>query len=201
MSRRRSRTRAGMTLLEMLIALAVVGLVLGNVTMMVGSSSDAYEKEASKANLEDQLTQTLDRIVLALAGAGEDSLQPGTQSPSFHSSLEFRPSLGVQDGVVVRGDSERIELVVDDDGRVVWRERPEEMDGRTVTWTRWVRDFLEGEISNGIDDNGNGLVDESGLVFVIRGSEVEVMLTLQRGGASSESSTYSRTAIVHCRNS
>jgi prepilin-type N-terminal cleavage/methylation domain-containing protein len=201
MSGRGSRTRAGMTLLEMLIAMAVVGLVLGNVTMMVGSSSDVYEKESSKANLEDQLTQTLDRIVLALAGAGEGSLQPGTQSPSFHDSLEFRTSLGVQDGVVVHGDSERIELVVEDDGRVVWRERPEEISGRSVTWTRWVRDFLEGEVSNGVDDNGNGLVDESGLVFVIRGSEVEVMLTLQRAGASGESSTYSRTAIVHCRNS
>jgi prepilin-type N-terminal cleavage/methylation domain-containing protein len=198
--RARLGARAGMTVIEMLIAMAVVGLVLGNVTMMLGSSSEAYSTETSKANLEDQLTQTLDRAVLALMGASEESLQPGTQAPAFHSTLDFRASLGVQEGVVVHGDAERIELVLED-GRVVWRERPDDDSGRSVTWTRWVREFLEGEVPNGVDDNGNGLVDESGLAFVIRGSEVEVLLTLERVGSDGKSSTYSRTAIVHCRNS
>jgi prepilin-type N-terminal cleavage/methylation domain-containing protein len=193
------RARSGFTVIEMLIAMVVVGLVLGNVAMMVGSSNDAYERESAKANLEDQLTQTLDRIVLALMSASEDSLAPGAQSPAFHTSLEFRQSLGVQDGALIQGEPERIELVVED-GRVVWRERPDELDERSVIWTRWVRGFLEGEVPNGLDDNGNGLVDESGLAFVIEGSEVEVLLTLERVGSDGRSSTHSRTAIVHCRN-
>ena len=88
-----------------------------------------------------------------------------------------------------------------DQGQVIWRDKPGEVDERSVVWSRWVSDFLENELPNGIDDNGNGLIDESGLTFVIDGSMVTIRLTLQRTGSDGKSSVYSREATVHCRNS
>ena len=46
-----------------------------------------------------------------------------------------------------------------------------------------VREFLEGEIPNGKDDNGNGRVDERGLCFVLEGEILRILLTLEQPGA------------------
>lgn len=196
----RTRRRGGFTLLETLIALTVVGLVLGNIVMVTRSTSEAYDQEMSKASLELQLDQTLDRIALALMAASVSSLQPGVANPAFHSTLSYAQSLGVQDGAVVHGAPERISLRIEN-GEVVWLERPGEPGERMATWTRSVRAFLEGELPNGVDDNGNGLVDESGLAFVIEGSLVRVLLTLEREGAGDRRLTYTRESLVRCRNS
>jgi len=196
----RARRRGGFTLLETLIALTVVGLVLGNIVMVTRSTSEAYDEEMSKASLELQLDQTLDRIALALMAASASSLQPGVATPAFHSTLSYAQSLGVQDGAVVHGAPERISLRIEN-GEVVWLERPGEPGERMATWTRSVREFLEGELQNGVDDNGNGLVDESGLAFVIEGPIVRVLLTLEREGAGDRRLTYTRESLVRCRNS
>lgn len=200
MKRALRSARAGFTLLETLIALTVVGLVLGNIVMVTRSTSDAYDEEMSKASLELQLDQTLDRIALALMSASAASLQPGAANPAFHSTLSYAQNLGVQAGEVVHGAPERISLRIEG-GEVVWIERPGEPGERMATWTRSVREFLEGERPNGIDDNGNGLVDESGLAFVIESGVVRVLLTLERNGRGGDSLTYTRESVVHCRNS
>jgi prepilin-type N-terminal cleavage/methylation domain-containing protein len=196
----RARRRGGFTLLETLIALTVVGLVLGNIVMVTRSTSEAYDEEMSKASLELQLDQTLDRIALALMAASASSLQPGVATPAFHSTLSYAQSLGVQAGAVVHGAPERIALRIEN-GEVVWIERPGEPGERMATWTRSVREFLEGELPNGVDDNGNGLVDESGLAFVIEGSIVRVLITLEREGAGDRRLTYTRESLIRCRNS
>jgi prepilin-type N-terminal cleavage/methylation domain-containing protein len=199
MRHRSGNSRGGFTLLEVMIGMVVVGLVLGNVVMMMGSSADAYDKQSSKANLELQLDQTLDRIVLALMSASRESLDPNESNPTFLTSLQFRQSLGVQDGAVVASVQERIELQVEN-GEVVWREKPEEPDERAVIWSRWASEFFQGELPNGVDDNGNGLIDETGLAFQIDGSRITVYLSVERVDADGERVVYSRSAVVHCRN-
>lgn len=191
--------RAGFTLLEILIALTVVGLVLGNIVMVMRSSSDAHDDETSRATLELQLDQTLDRIVLALMAASSESLEPGASAPAFHDRMEYMQSLGVNEGKLVLGKPERIEMRIDQ-GEIIWIENPGDAGERLATWSRWVRKFLEGEEPNGRDDNGNGLVDESGLAFVLEGTQVTVMLSLERKDPAGRTVVYSRTAIVHCRN-
>ncbi len=44
---------------------------------------------------------------------------------------------------------------------------------------RNVREHLEGEIDNGADDNGNGLIDEGGLSFSLAGKTLTIRLTIQ----------------------
>jgi hypothetical protein len=108
-------------------------------------------------------------------------------------------NLGVQNGQVVLGDAESIELVVQG-GQVLWRQRPDELDERMVVWTRWVAEYLDGELPNGVDDNGNGLTDETGLAFVVSGSQVEIFLCLERRGDDGQVVRHQRSAVVTCRN-
>lgn len=42
--------------------------------------------------------------------------------------------------------------------------------------------YAPGEANNGIDDNGNGLIDEGGLAFEVVGRELRMWLALQRPG-------------------
>ena len=60
--------------------------------------------------------------------------------------------------------------------------------------------FLAGELPNGMDDNGNGLIDEKGLSFVVDRDSVTIRLTLER--VSNDGSVISKTvqSTVTCRN-
>ena len=62
-----------------------------------------------------------------------------------------------------------------------------------MVWSSLVRPLLEGEIQNGKDDNGNGLIDEQGLTFVIDGRAIRMRLTIGRDG---ESVTHERTVAA-----
>jgi hypothetical protein len=59
---------------------------------------------------------------------------------------------------------------------------------------------MEGEVMNNLDDNGNGLVDESGLCFTFEDNTVTVRLTLEAEGP--DRATLSRVfqGLVFCRN-
>ncbi len=195
----RTRPRAGFSLLELLIALGVAGLIFANVGLVLRSGSESRERDATRGDLDVQIDRTLDRILLALMSANVDSLDPTAPSPSFQNALEYVQNLGVQNGEVVLGDAERIELVVNG-GQVQWRQRPGELDERMVVWTRWVAQYLDGEQPNGVDDNGNGLIDETGLAFVVSGTQVEVFLCLERRGDDGEVVRHQRSAVVACRN-
>jgi hypothetical protein len=177
----------------------VIALIFGNIAMVMRSSESAYQQQASTSDLDIQADQTLDHVALALMSARLQSLDPTANSPAYHSSLQFVQTLGVENGQIVTSDPERVELIVDQ-GKVVWKQRPDQLDERMIVWSRWVSDFLEGEILNGIDDNANGLVDEKGLAFVIQGSQVTIHLTLERGEPGGGTILQSRSTVVACRN-
>ena len=193
------RSRGGFSLLELIIALGVAVLIFANIGLVLRSGSEQREAQSIRGDLDVLIERTLDRISLALMSADVGSLDPTAPSPSFQSALEYVQNLGVQNGQVVLGDAESIELVVQG-GQVLWRQRPDELDERTVVWTRWVAEYLDGELPNGVDDNGNGLTDETGLAFVVSGSQVEIFLCLDRRGDDGQVVRHQRSAVVSCRN-
>ena len=177
----RAARRAGFTALEVLIALSLIGLVIANVVMVMDSSTKEYHEGVSVSEVEFQTARTMDRIALAVMGSSLDNLIIPQEMPNKSSSLKYRLSLGFVDGQEVFSEQEEISLG-GDPGQVIWAEKPDEPDERSVVWTNWVREYLEGEVANGVDDNGNGIIDESGLMFTFTGNLVTIALTLERPG-------------------
>jgi len=176
---RRARQHAGFTLLEVVIAVTILGMIAANVTMVSRSSAQAYEVGASTSALDAQLDRTMDRIAMALMAARTESLFPSNSVPMWTPNLTFDQSLGFEDGEEVIGEVERIERAPGT-AQVVWKQRPDTLEERRVVWTNWVRELLKDEQANGIDDDANGLIDEDGLSFTVDGNRVTIRLTLER---------------------
>ncbi len=195
----RARGRAGFTLIEVVIAVTILAMVAANVLMVERSSSKAYEAGASMSSLDVQLDRTMDRIVLALMAARKDSLTPANNAPLFTWHLDFNQSKGFEDGHEVLGDTERIELLPGPE-QIVWKQRPDTVDERKVVWTNWVRQLFKDEVPNGIDDDLNGLTDETGLSFTVDGNRVTIRLTLEREGPEHTTLKRTQETTVTCRN-
>lgn len=193
------RRRAGFTLIEAAIAIALLALVFVKVGMLVKMRADTAAHESTSLVVDDQARRVLEQISYAVMGASRERLIPDPQSPIYSSELRYEVSLGVQDGSVVWGDAQWIGLGAGD-REVAWRERPDTPDERRVVWCKVVRPFLEGELMNGLDDNGNGLIDEKGLVFTLNGNRVTVRLTLERKSDTGEIVTRTVETMVTCRN-
>jgi prepilin-type N-terminal cleavage/methylation domain-containing protein len=191
--------REGFTVLEMVIALSILGLVLGNILMVTRSSTKAYEAGASMGALDAQLDRTMDRIALALMAAKKDSLTPSNQAPLWTPSVSYEQSLGFEDGGEILSDPERIELVPGPE-QIVWKQRPDTSNERKVVWSNWVRQLFKNESLNGLDDDGNGLTDEAGLSFTIDDNRITIRLSLERQGQDHAILTRTQETVVTCRN-
>lgn len=191
--------RRGFTLIELMLTISLVGLVMVNVWMVLRESSDAYSARTVDYDAEVQAQRALDRICEALIGSNRDSLMIALENPLFESRLDFEINIGFEDGQPVFGEPQRIELEQADDS-IVWTQLAGEDEERRAVWTRHVRDLLEGEVLNGEDDNGNGLIDERGLNFSVDGKMIVVRLTIERPGPKGGLVTKTLESRVTCRN-
>lgn len=196
---RARRSHAGFTLLEMVISIGLVALVITNIVMAMDSSTKAYRAGASRVEVEDQARRTLDRIALAVMGSSREGLAPGQEFPFDTHVLTYQLNLGYQDGEVVWSDPERIQRE-EQAAQITWSRNPGDPDEQRVVWTKWVRDYMQGEVFNGIDDNGNGLVDEKGLSFTIEEDLVTIRLTLEKAGPDGNPVTVPLETQVDVRN-
>ena len=78
-------------------------------------------------------------------------------------------------------------ISVDANGTIMISEDVGLASERATPWCSGVPALLDGEILNGIDDNGNGLSDEPGLCFTRSGSLLTIRFTL--GGPDSRGYT------------
>lgn len=196
-----SRARAGFTLVELLIVLALLVVVIIKLTIVVDDASQAHRKESSAMALEDQAYRVLDRISFALIGADPSTLVPDNPFPFSNTEVKFQVSMGVEDGEVVWGDPEMISLDEDAPSRLFWAQNYEdEFNERLVVWCNTVSENLENEVINGVDDNDNGLTDEDGLSFVIDRDAVTIRLTLERPNKEGEPTLRTVSTTVTCRN-
>lgn len=172
--------RAGYTLIEAMVGIALVSLLSLMAAMLVRMTRTSQVADVSAIELEDQAYRLLDRIQYAIIGTDRDKLFPDPVTPIHSSELSYEVVIGVEDGEVVWGDPERIGLEAADSKRLVWNRNPGEADEQRSIWCNVVRPFIEGELPNGIDDNGNNLVDEKGLSFTLQGNMVTIRITLER---------------------
>lgn len=198
----RGRTRGirGITLLEVLIGVGLLALVFGNIYMVLGRSAKTYTVQTDNAEADAHVRRTLDRITMALVGADYESLFNAMQSPLAADEINYRTCLGVNDGLEVWSDPQRIAMTVDKGRQVTWFEDPGEVDQRRVAWSNWVREWFAGEVPNGIDDNGNGLTDEAGLSFDVEGKLIRIQLTIEKPGPDGKTIVRKLESKVTCRN-
>jgi type II secretory pathway pseudopilin PulG len=191
---------SGLSILELLLALGLFGVVAVKAALVLNSANDSYEENTAKMSLEDKARRTLDQIAYAIMGSDRETLFPEADSPLFTDSLEYSLSLGVdEDGNVIFDDPEEIGLSEDED-QVLWRKNPDTPEETRVAWCNVVRPFLEGELMNGDDDNENGIIDEKGLAFVMDRDSVTIRLSLECPTADGGTVTQTVETTITLRN-
>jgi prepilin-type N-terminal cleavage/methylation domain-containing protein len=195
-----NRRRSGFTLVEMVITMVIVALIGCNISMVMKTGTSAYEAGMMESELTSQTSKTLDRIQLALMSSSLEDLNPELSEGMHCSYIDYCESLGLNEaGELVFADPERIALATNED-EIVWQEDPGGENERSVVWTKNVPDLYRDEVLNGIDDNGNGLLDEEGLFFEQHGNSIQVQLTVQRTDSSGRQITKDSGLTVTCRN-
>lgn len=195
LNRSRSNGRAAFTLVEMLVASAILAVIMGAIGMTVLRGKENFRQGVTSAVLEARGRRVLERIVTELQAAQTTSLTPMPNPPLGSSTLRFRSSAGVVAGVQQWTPWSRIAFLDDpndpvngrddngngmiDEGRVVLIRDDGGPNQIQITLANNVSRLLEGEKANAADDNGNGLVDEAGLSFSIDGNQtLTIRLTL-----------------------
>ncbi len=199
-----ARDRSGFTLLEMSVALVLLVLVLGNVYSLLRRSSKALGAQNSAFDVDTQAQRAMDHITMAIVGASESTLtnkSGGSPSvaPFSMDAMLYKESLGVQDGQMVSSPQQRIEFT-NTTGEVTWIENPGTAEEKRVVWSKNIPPFLQEEIANSIDDNHNGIIDETGLSFVKDGKSITVYLTVKRTTPDGHIYEKKLQDTVTCRN-
>ncbi len=149
-----SRTRAanqGFTLIELAITMGIAGLVLGSLARVLDSSKNTYGRGSAVAQVQNDARRTLDRVSAELENGGFGTLLPNPVGVAV-DDLVFQAATGIDGatGALLFGNSSRLRFV-----------------------------YQTGEMNNGLDDDGDGLVDEGNLVFTrnyLLAGEVRVVL-------------------------
>jgi len=195
----RARTDSrGFTLIELCIALGLLTLMFIKLTLMMNDATTAHRRESVSMALEDRAALVLDRIAYAVIGSDPDTLFPNSEAPFFADRIEFKLSLGVEDGKVVWSDPEVIGLQ-DDPSLLYWARNEGEVGEQIVIWCRTVAEYFATELGNGEDDNDNGVTDETGLNFVLDGESVTIRLTIERTTPEGPV-RHTQETVVTCRN-
>lgn len=187
-----SSPRRGLTLVELTITMSMVGVTFFVLSAFLRASTGFYRLSSTSMNTEGLGSRAVHEIADALRGARLDSIAGLPEAPLCDAALLFETTepydgkssatsapiwITANAGELVRSDAFLL---------------PAE---RRTTLLKGVPELFEGETLNGLDDNGNGFVDEPGLFFAREGSTIVLGLTLEAGDL-----TRSWTTRVVCRN-
>ena len=196
-------SRRGMTMIEIMVSTAVLSVVMLCVALVTKSSNGVYRTTLARDILRQHSQSALDRIVDALSTASKTTFGAAHAAPFGSSTIDFRTPTGVAGGVVSWSTKNRIcyqaapgahgkshsgahGQTLDNDGEVVLVRGVGAAKSDTTVLVTHVAALLEGETANGKDDNGNGLIDEQGLSFVLVGDQLTIRLTVADFNADGE---------------
>lgn len=193
--RQRASRRAGYSMLELMIGLALTATMVLAVVFTSDRTTGAYRESRARQDLEMQASRTLDRIASVFADAERAGLDPQPLAPFGAEAVDYRRCLGWDGADVVWGPESRFALELEtgelddgvdnngnglvDEGVVVWIREPDTPNEQRTVIAHGVSRLWPGEIENGGDDNGNGLLDERGLSFELSGNVLTIRLCLE----------------------
>ena len=186
--------KRGFALIELMIAVSLLMVVTGSVVMMSIRSSDAYKTARSRAEVNERARRAADRVVNLLLNTSEGRMNPvpdvlWTNFLTFQSiestaggavawtpiaqlALQYEPG-EVDDGLDNNGNG----LI--DECQLVYTRDIIGANPLTVVLCKGVAEFLQGEVLNVDDDNGNDLDDESGFCIFKEGDLLMIRITVQ----------------------
>lgn len=206
--------RAGYTLLEMTIAVSVLGLVLGSVGVFQNMSNDQSQSLIERSQVESRAQRTLQRIVAELTGVAQSLLVPDPGSVFGSSTLTYQRAASVSaSGTIVWESPSTLRLEADpadpsngqdDDGdgltdecRLVLLKAG--TSATTVLCTN-VSQMAGGEAVNGYDEDSDGIVDETGFHVQRTGDLLRVHLSVLEARREGEPLRVDLEASVVLRN-
>lgn len=128
--------RGGYSLIELCIALALFVIVIGSFAMVSRSGDQMFRTGTVVSHLESQVNIATDRVMRELRIAGIDTIAPDPAPGAGGSEISYQQAVSDEFG--------------------------------SPDWTPTRRLYFEyeiGELNDGIDNNGNGLVDEGRLIL------------------------------------
>ena len=134
---RRPGSAAGFSLIELVIVASLLSVVLGGVLLMGSASDRAYRTGVVSSTVEFQAARTMERIVADVQGAQLASLTPDPLAGLGTAGIDYVLATGIAGGELVLSPLRRLRF-----------------------------EYETGELDNGLDDNGNGLVDEGQVVLI-----------------------------------
>jgi len=190
-------SRSGLTLVEVMLACALLTVALGSLTLLGTRSADALGTAGIQGELDARLRRTMARIGDELLSSGLGVVTPAATKPAGSDTLTYRKSEGAVNGAIHWGATQRLEFEYEqgelddgldnngnglvDEGVVSWTVNAGQPGELPVILCHDVREYAAGETPNNVDDNGNGLVDERGFSFErIDGTTLRARLTLER---------------------
>jgi prepilin-type N-terminal cleavage/methylation domain-containing protein len=146
------RDRSGFSLIEVLITVSLVGTFLGSLLLVINAGSKAARTGMARQSTEGLARRCVDRMASELVSSASGTLSPDPVAPWGTSALTFQRIEGYTAGAIDWGTPVRLSLELD-----------------------------VGELDDGVDNNGNGLVDERRLVYTIDPGGAEESTTWAHG--------------------
>lgn len=208
------RSRAGFTLLELLISLSLASVMAAMAIMIQNTGNSALKSSNQQIEAESKARRGVERIAQELQRAVVMNLFTNfTAWAPASPSLTYLSAAGLIDGELAPGSVTHIAWEpdprdpfngLDDDGDglvdegviALWKRIGEDGQVRVVVCNDVTRLF-DGELMNGNDDNGNGLSDEAGFHFVQDGNLITLRVSV--AGVASNGTTVTRTAETSIR--
>ncbi len=131
-------SRSGLTLVEMVLSLAILAVVAWPIVHFADATSGAIGTRSVSTDVEGRAMRAIDRVVDELRSASRADLLPPTAPPPASTTfVEYQRTLGFVAGVPQWSAPARIELQTG-----------------------------AGEIVDGMDNDGDGIVDEGRVVLI-----------------------------------
>ncbi len=185
--------RLGAALLQIAVAAGIAVIGLGIAGAALSRAQTTSSDSARRTSLDRRRAQGIDAVIEALQDAGASSIATDLSASAAASALTFRTKIGFSGDAPTYSETTTIEWVIDtretdngrdDDGDELVDEGFVRMTigtggtARSVVLVRDVCRRLEGETANTRDDNGNGVADERGLLFLRSGNRIRVWLSV-----------------------
>lgn len=206
----------GSSLVEVMVACAILGLVMGSLVQVSTGSHAVYQETSFQARLDERSRQALERMATELGTTGLQALFPDPASEFGTDDLTFAQVEGFTDDASDWGAPLRLafeyepgELDDDidndgngliDEGMIVLTRNVGAANELRLVLCKRVREMMVGELVNGADDNGNGVRDERGFNLQRVGGLLLIRLCVEDRSPTGATSNRSVQTNVRLRN-